>query len=145
MGADCRRLWCGIWCVFKNPRRFFSARINCAGLAWCGFFDLPPVHLKPVCAAIACAVYRAGADTNFARPGFGRASAFALCRICRLFDGLCFCAGRSHRERRRARLGAPYASVDFGSLGFSYFGHRARFLLGLLRTGLGRFLVLGSG
>ena len=48
-------------------------------------------------------------------------------------------------EKKTGKIGAPHAPVDFGSLGFSDFGHRARFLLGLLRTGLGRFLVLGSG
>ena len=56
MGADCRRLWLGLWRVFKNPRRFFGARINGAGLAWRGFFGLSPVHFKPVCSAIAWAV-----------------------------------------------------------------------------------------
>ena len=41
---------------FQKPKTVFSARVLMvqAGLAW--LFCLSPVHFKPVCAAIACAV-----------------------------------------------------------------------------------------
>ena len=63
--------------------------------------------------------------------GFSVAFAFAIAAL------LC--------GRLDSTLRAFFASVDAGGVGASDAGHCARFGLGLLRAGLGRLVVLGSG
>ena len=62
-----------------------------------------------------------------------------LCGALRLRD-----RGDARRPARR-RLGALVATLDQCRLGLPDAGHRARLLVGLLRAGLGRLVVLGPG
>ncbi|STF85683.1 cytochrome C-type biogenesis protein [Escherichia coli] len=59
--------------------------------------------------------------------------------------GVCFCHCFFVERASGQHLCAFYSSVDTGSVDLSDARHCARFRMGLLRTRLGRLVVLGSG
>ena len=74
-----------------------------------------------------------------------RASADALSRLCRLLD-LVFVRGRRlDRRPDRCGVGAVGAALDLAGVDIPHARHRDGLVLGLLRTWLGRLVVLGSG
>ena len=72
-------------------------------------------------------------------------SAAALSRLCRLFDLFLLRGRRADGRPYRCGLGALGASLDACRLDLPDARHRDGLLLGLLRTRLGRLVVLGSG
>ena len=56
-----------------------------------------------------------------------------------------FAIAALHRRQAGCRLGTLVAALDHRGLGVSDHRHHARQLVGLLRTGLGRLVVLGPG
>ena len=72
-------------------------------------------------------------------------SAVSLSRLCRLFDFVFVCHCRVDRRPHRCGLGALCAAMDPDRLDLHDARHRHGFVLGLLRTRLGRMVVLGSG
>ena len=73
------------------------------------------------------------------------ASADALSRLCRVLDFVFVRGGCPARRPDRCGLGALGAAVDAGGVDIPHARHRDGFVLGLLRTRLGRLVVLGSG
>ena len=72
-------------------------------------------------------------------------SAVSLSRLCRLFDFVFVRHCRVDRRPHRRGLGALCAAMDPRRLDLHDARHRHGFVLGLLRTGLGRLVVLGPG
>ena len=72
-------------------------------------------------------------------------SALPLCGLCRPFGRLLLRHCRSDRRQSRCRLGALGQALDARRLDVPHHRHRHGLVVGLLRTGLGRLLVLGSG
>jgi hypothetical protein len=75
----------------------------------------------------------------------GHPPADALHGLRRLLGRLRLRHRRADRRSARRRLGALVAALDHGRLGVPDHRHRARLLVGLLRTRLGRLVVLGPG
>ena len=80
-----------------------------------------------------------------AGPRFGLPSTVPVSGLCRPEHGIQLCRRRPDRGPGGRGLGPVGATVDAGRLGVSDNWYRAGFLVGLLRTGLGRLLVLGPG
>ena len=105
-----------------------------------------PVYLEPLRAPAArCAGGRQGFEPAPARPRAHRASAAAVYGVRGLQRGLCLCRRRAARRPFGCGLGALVPALDQRGLGLSQPGDHARELVGLLRTGLGRLVVLGPG
>ena len=90
-------------------------------------------------------VQRARPEPAAAGPRPRLPPALPLPRLCRPLDGVLLRRGRPDRGARRCRLGPLGAPLDAGRLGVPDHRHRARLVVGLLRTRLGRLLVLGPG
>jgi hypothetical protein len=86
-----------------------------------------------------------GPEPAVAGPRFGLPSAVPVSGLCRAFHGVQLCRGRADRGPGRCGLGALGAALDAGGLGLPDHRHRAGVVVGLLRTWLGRVLVLGPG
>ena len=71
--------------------------------------------------------------------------AVPLRRLRRPLDGLLVRRRRADRGPHRCRLGALGAALDAGRLDVPDARHRHGLLVGLLRAGLGRLVVLGPG
>ena len=65
--------------------------------------------------------------------------------IRRFLRRLCFRDSRAVGRQARCDVGALVAAVDHARLVFPHLRHRAGQLVGVLRAGLGRVVVLGSG
>src|SRR6201999_1867349 len=74
-----------------------------------------------------------------------RASPDALSRLCRLLDLVLVRGCGLARGTDRCGLGALGAALDTAGVDIPDAWHRDGFVLGLLRTWLGRLVVLGSG
>ena len=141
-------------CHFRRPGRDVrrqSARDpqgQCACGAVLGRFRLLsfyPLHIEPVSAAGRGAGRRPRSQSDPAGFWFGGASSDALPRLCRLLHRVLVCRCRLDRRSHRRGVGALGAAVDAARLDVPDGWHRDGFLLGLLRTRLGRLVVLGSG
>ena len=102
--------------------------------------DIQP--LRPVAALAA----RRGRRAQSAAAGHraGIASAHSVHGLCWLFGGLCAGHCRPAGRQGRCRLGTLEPALDAGRLAVSHSGHSPGQLVGLLRTGLGWLVVLGS-
>ena len=116
-----------------------------AGLDRGGVLSVHPDDLESVPA------HRRAADRG-PRPQSGaaghrprRASADALSRLCRILDFVFVCGRGPSRGPDRCGLGALGAAMDAGGVDIPDARHRDGLVLGLLRTRLGRLVVLGSG
>ena len=78
-------------------------------------------------------------------PGAGLPPAVPLRRLRRPFGRLRLRRRRPDRGPHRRRLGALGAAVDARRLGMPHARHRHGLVVGLLRAGLGRLVVLGPG
>ena len=104
-----------------------------------------PVHLESVPAAGRSAGRGPRSQSDPAGFRSRRASADALSRLCRLLDCVLLCRRGPDRRPHRCGMGALGAAVDAAGLDVPDGRHRDGLLLGLLRTRLGRLVVLGSG
>ncbi len=77
--------------------------------------------------------------------GLARASADALPRLCRLLDLVLVCDRSADRGPDQRGVGALGSALDAAGLDLPDARHRHGILLGLLRTRLGRLVVLGPG
>ena len=77
------------------------------------------------------------------RPCTRYSPTFALYRLCWLLHCVLFCHCCLAAREDRFRVGALGAALDVGRMDIPDHWHRDWILVGLLRTGLGRFLVLG--
>ncbi|CAA9212567.1 MAG: Cytochrome c heme lyase subunit CcmF, partial [uncultured Acetobacteraceae bacterium] len=115
------------------------------GLGGGGLLRLHPRHVESLRPALAAAAGWAGAQSGAARPRLGLSPAAALPGLRRLRRDLrvrrC-CADRGAGGRGLGTLGA---ALGFGGVELPDARHRARLLVGVLRAGLGRVLVLGPG
>ena len=102
-------------------------------------------HLQPAGTRLAAADRRPRHEPAAAGPGPRRASAGALRRLCRLRDPVRLRRRRTAGRSRRCRLGPLGTALDPGRMVPADRRHRARLLVGVLRTRLGRLLVLGPG
>ncbi|PRD36388.1 UNVERIFIED_CONTAM: hypothetical protein NCL1_08878 [Trichonephila clavipes] len=108
--------------------------------------QLHPVHLESVRPPAAGLPDRGQRPQPAAAgPGADLPSAHALHGLCRLRRALRLRPGRPARRTPGPGLGALVAAVGAGGLGLPRAGHRARLVVGLLRAGLGRLVVLGPG
>ena len=115
------------------------------GLVSVGFLLFMLLTSQPVRAPAARGAGRPRPEPAAAGPGHGDPPADALHGLRRLLGRLCLRDRRAARRPARRRLGALVAPLDHGRLGVPDDRHRARQLVGLLRTRLGRLVVLGSG
>ena len=79
------------------------------------------------------------------RSGAGDPSAAALYGLCRLLPRLLLCNRRADLRPCRLCLGALGASLDACCLDIPHHRHSDRLLVGVLRVGVGRLVVLGPG
>ena len=104
-----------------------------------------PVHLEPVPAARRSAGRGPRSQSDPAGFRSRGASADALSRLCRLLHRVLLCGRGPDRRPHRCGVGALGAAMDAAGLDVPDARHRDGLLLGLLRTRLGRLVVLGSG
>lgn len=104
---------------------------------------LHPAHLEPLRARSAGRRRGARPQPAAAGPGADLSPTDALHGLCRFLGRLCFRHRRTAFRPARRRLGALVATVDDGGMGFPDPRHRAGLVVGVLRTRLGRLVVLG--
>ena len=78
-------------------------------------------------------------------PGLVYHPPHAVHGLCGVLCGFCLCLSSPHLGQAGRCLGALVAPMDLGCMGILNAGHLLWFTLGLLRIGLGRLVVLGSG
>ncbi len=110
-----------------------------------GLRALHPLHLQSVSAPRSAAVSGQWPQSAAAGSRLGLPSAHALHRLCRALGGVLLCRRRADHPAGRCRLGARGATLHAGGVDRLDAGHHAGLVVGLLRIGLGRLLVLGSG
>ena len=122
-----------------------GAGAGCHGLGGSGFHRFFITDIKPLRAAVAGNTRRgSGPQPIAARSGAYYSSTPAVHGLCRVFCAFCLChCGVNGRPLRRG-MGTVVSSVDQCGLGLSLPGHHVGELVGLLRIGLGRLVVLGS-
>ena len=147
-------LWVLILALFGGAGRGFrqqSAAVAarpCAGGAGLDrqrVLSVHPDHLEPVPAHCRSADRGPRPQSGAAGHRPRGASADALSRLCRLLDLVLLRRRGPDRRPDRRGLGALGAAVDAGGLDVPHARHRDGLVLGLLRTRLGRLVVLGSG
>ena len=116
-----------------------------AGLDRQCVLSVHPDHLESVPAHCQSADRRPRSQSGLAGHRPRRASADALSRLCRILDLVFFRRRSPDRGPDRRRMGALGAALDADGLDIPHARHRDGLLLGLLRTRLGRLVVLGSG
>ena len=124
---------------FREPRH------GCARLRE---LRIPAVHRRHVESLRAHppgACRRPRSESRAAGSGARHSSAASLYGLRRLRRGLRVRVRRHARRQARPGVGEMDAALDHDGLVLPFGGHRARQLVGLLRTRLGRLLVLGSG
>ena len=146
MVPGAHRVW-GRRCRSGGQPSARSARLDGRGSGRTGhcFSGLHGVRLQSADAAGAAPCRRPLTEPSASGPGAGRASAVPLRGLRWHVGGVlagnrCACRGTSRRGV--VEVGA---AVDAGSLELSDHRHHPGGILGVLRTGLGRLVVLGSG
>ncbi len=108
------------------------------------FPRLHRVRLQPIHTGSAAAP-GARPQPGPAGPGAGLPPALPLRGLRRPLGGVRLRRCRAHRGPHGCGLGALGAPLDAGGLGVPHARHRHGLLVGLLRAGLGRLVVLGPG
>ena len=122
-----------------------GADAQCASHDRCGLSGVRPVHIEPVRATRPSPRRRRRPEPAVAGSRIGVPSAVSLSGLCRALDRVLLRGRRTDRGACGRRLGALGAALGAAGLDHADHRHRAWVLLGLLRAGLGRLVVLGSG
>ena len=101
--------------------------------------------IQPVCANDSAGGGRSRFESVVARPGARDSSADALHGLCRFRRRVFVRGGRAVAGAVGRGVGAVDAALDEWRVGVFDLRHRAGKLVGVLRVGLGRMVVLGSG
>ena len=135
-----------VTCFSRNLPQALLARVLCGdGAGERGLPAVPAVHLESVRSAVPAGARGPRPESAAAGSGHGDPSADALHGLRRLLRRVRVRDRGAARRPARRDLGALVAAVDDGRVGVPHRRHRARQRLGLLRAGLGRLVVLGSG
>ena len=127
------------------PDDMVARVIGVQGFVSVGFPALHADDVGSVRPAVSAGARWSGPQPAAAGPGHGVPPADALHGLRRLLGRLRLRDRGAARRQARCGLGALVAPVDDAGVVLPDRGHRARQLVGLLRTRLGRLVVLGPG
>ncbi len=139
--------WTGLVALFSRtiPEATVARVLGVMGLVSIGFILFLLLTSNPFERLFPAPIGRTRLKSVASGSRLGDTSADALYGLCRLFCGVRFCDCRIARRPSGCGLGALVKTLDQHRLDVFNHRHCLGQLVGLLRTGLGRLVVLGSG